>query len=849
MKTLILSLFLGLACNLLTVAQVKKSPPKSWIQPVGFEKDARPKQGQESGFYYLLIDEQKNFPAQESFFHYAYRIESMDGLQTMSDISLEYDPSYEEITLHSLAIYRGQDRITQMSNPIREMEREQSMDQQMYDGRKTAHINLTDVRVGDIIEYSFTRKGENPVFGTHYSDRIYLNYTIPIEKKFHRYLFPLGHEPHILYFNTSKKPLVSSDSKYAIYIWQTEKTEGLITDNYTPDWYDPYAHIIISDFKSWNEVATWATPLYRVNERDKKIIADKISSIITGDTPERFAINAIRFVQDDIRYLGFEFGLNSHKPHSPVKVLDQRFGDCKDKSLLLCSILNSRGIESYPVLVSTQWRDKLGDIAPSFHAFNHCVVQILFPEDTVYVDPTISYQGGSVENINFPAYGKGLVIADASTGLTILPKPHNSSISEEQTFDLYSIGGEAIVTIRSTYLGQDADFQRSEFSRKTLDQIQKNYQEYYGNLYPDISVHEPLTYQDNREGNIFTVTEKYLIPSLWKPLEGDENIITCQFYPQVLESYFTHSKSSTRTGPYRLAFPADIHHYINIRLPEEWNVIPEEKIIDRDSYLYEYSVRAKDQEINLYRHYTTKRDHIPVENFSRFVSDHEDMMNHLTYQLTYNKTLAESDSPVAGIGVLVASLIFGVWLVIWLYHRYDPEPAYPTPGSPIGGWLILVAIGITLTPFRILYDFFQQPDLILGDIWYRFLTVKQYGVTLIMMLLQVYNCLFLFFSCVLVLLFFQRRSSVPRLASIFYGVACLMSLVDSYVAMQFDPSGESGKIDKSVYQSILAAAIWIPYFNLSSRVKETFVNRSPDKNDELPEPSTISTGSMEEIIK
>ena len=54
-------------------------------------------------------------------------------------------------------------------------------------------------------------------------------------------------------------------------------------------------------------------------------------------------------MQDEVRYLGLENGISAYKPSSPNKVYNQRFGDCKDKSLLLVTMLNQMNIEAYPV--------------------------------------------------------------------------------------------------------------------------------------------------------------------------------------------------------------------------------------------------------------------------------------------------------------------------------------------------------------------------------------------------------------------------------------------------------------------------------------------------------------------
>ncbi len=131
--------------------QIKKEPYKAWIETVDFNKNATPAEGQESSYYYLLMDEQENVSTQESFIHYAYKILSNEGLQEMSDLNFEFDPAYEQLVFHAVAIHRNGSVVNQLPKDIRTIQREQSMDRNLYDGSLTAVINLTDVRVGDIV--------------------------------------------------------------------------------------------------------------------------------------------------------------------------------------------------------------------------------------------------------------------------------------------------------------------------------------------------------------------------------------------------------------------------------------------------------------------------------------------------------------------------------------------------------------------------------------------------------------------------------------------------------------------------------------------------------------------------
>ena len=63
---------------------------------------------------------------------------------------------------------------------IKELQREDGLNYYIYDETITVYIILEDIRVGDIVEYSFTRKGSNPVLGNQIYKSFYyqLNYTL-----------------------------------------------------------------------------------------------------------------------------------------------------------------------------------------------------------------------------------------------------------------------------------------------------------------------------------------------------------------------------------------------------------------------------------------------------------------------------------------------------------------------------------------------------------------------------------------------------------------------------------------------------------------------------------------------
>src|SRR5262249_34189913 len=151
------------------------------------------------------------------------------------------------------------------------------------------------------------------------------------------------------------------------------------------------------------EVAKWSDDLFKPDAAslaDVEALAAKIRGEHAGRDAQIAA--AIRFVQDDVRYLGIEMGRGSHEPRQPHATLVQRYGDCKDKAFLLALLLGRLGVEARPALVNSKLRHRLDEFLPSPFLFDHVITQVVDGKQTYWIDPTIAAQGGTLQTIDTP---------------------------------------------------------------------------------------------------------------------------------------------------------------------------------------------------------------------------------------------------------------------------------------------------------------------------------------------------------------------------------------------------------------------------------------------------------------
>jgi Protein of unknown function (DUF2569) len=149
--------------------------------------------------------------------------------------------------------------------------------------------------------------------------------------------------------------------------------------------------------------------------------------------------------------------------------------------------------------------------------------------------------------------------------------------------------------------------------------------------------------------------------------------------------------------------------------------------------------------------------------------------------------------------------------------------------SGIGGWLILIAIGLCLTPIRIGAEIVQGVRSLQPLAWRAVTTPGSpayhplFGPLIIGEMVA--NVALLAWSLVLLYLFFTKRRAFPRAMIAFLIVRVVIQVADIFVASSIPVA--AGSIGPRVYGSLagnlLVVLVWVPYFLKSRRVAATFV--------------------------
>lgn len=804
-----------------------------WITNVDYIASTTPEEG--SGFRYLLVDFQDNIVKKTSYSHYAIKILNTEGIQSMSDIDITFDPSYQKLLIHKAQIIRNGKVLNKLNDSkIHTIQKETNSERSIYDGSLTTIINLKDVRESDIIEYAYSIVGFNPINKGNYGRTFYQKFTLPVNRVYNKVISKGITSLKFKYFDEGEKPAISKKNNEIEYTWDFNAEDFETYDSNSPAWFSSQRRVSISTFNSWKNVVDWALPIFEYNESDLKNIQLNLDKNISTEDQ---ILATIRFVQDEIRYLGFENGISSYKPHSPKKVYNQRYGDCKDKSLLLVALLRKLDIESYPLLVDTTEGTLLTKILPSNHAFDHCVVYFKHKDTDYFIDPTISNQGGDINNISFPNYEYGLLIKPNEKELINIPYKVIPKLTINETITIDSIGSAVKLNIRSNYSGSKADYMRSYFGSYSKESIHKDYLNFYSRLYQNIELlSDVFVAEDYRNtDNEIIIEENYLIDKFWQ--DSDDGVsVYFETYPLVIESLLDYSNSAKRTMPYYLGEPHNFKQVTVIDLFEEWPVEDSFTTIKGDSFSYENIIKGFGSRIEISHEYVLTDSYISSDKTEEFLEKQDEVMENFSYFLSYNKSLEGYRLSWIAIFLLIVTISIGVYFFIEIYKYYNPSPKENAEGLTIGGWLVLPGIGLVLTPIILLFQLFSE-DYFNQNTWIGILNSgfeNPYELLALVGFEFIYNIFFITFSIFLIILYFNRRTSLPMLISILYVLNFLIPLIDIIASNIILPKhlieASSIGFTKDIARNFFSACIWIPYFHMSNRVKNTFIHTY--KNDQ-----------------
>jgi tetratricopeptide (TPR) repeat protein len=333
-------------------------------------------------------------------------------------------------------------------------------------------VDLPRLSPGDVVHLEWrVDQLRQTFFGDCFGDTVFFADSVPTLSSEYVVIAPADKKLWFSPRNIDIEPEVTEGpgGRTRIHTFRPGRVAKIRSELLMPPPAEIYPQVRVSNIESWDAFAKWYWQLIRSQFQVNDEMRAKVAELTTGKETRYEKVRAIHdFVTTFIRYdASWEFGVHGYKPYDATAIYARKFGDCKDKAILIVTLLREIGVEAFPVLIlATEQRYDQDLALPLVGSFNHCIAFVPDVDGagrSMFLDGTAQY--GSIESLPGMDRGARVVVVRPDGGevmTTPWDKPETNGASQTIEAELRADGsgtvnaefgffGDAAVMIRSAF--------------------------------------------------------------------------------------------------------------------------------------------------------------------------------------------------------------------------------------------------------------------------------------------------------------------------------------------------------------------------------------------------------------
>jgi hypothetical protein len=314
------------------------------------------------------------------------RIQSEAGVQSLAVLVFPYNSANERVEVGYIRVRKpdGSLVVTPAHN-VQDMPATATHEAPMYSDLHEKQVPVKALSVGDVLEYLVRYRTVKPqVPGQFWFEYSFMKNTIAEEDELE---ISVPVDKYVKVSSPELRPLVKDVGSRRTYIWKTSNLRREETDGQPSKGEQPHPSVQITTFTNWGEVARWYGALQdrqvAITPEIRAKAAELTKGLVNSDDKIRMLYN---FVSTHVHYISLSFGIGRYQPHMASEVLQNAYGDCKDKHTLLAALLRSAGYDAWPALINSS--GKIDPDVPSPGQFDHVITVMPRGTNVVWLDTT-----------------------------------------------------------------------------------------------------------------------------------------------------------------------------------------------------------------------------------------------------------------------------------------------------------------------------------------------------------------------------------------------------------------------------------------------------------------------------
>jgi len=380
-----------------------------------------------------------------------YKILDENGRQGWGSVGAAWSPWHQaKPEIHARVVTAAGQAFTLDPSTIEVSGSHADAEADVYSDRQLLRAPLPGVAVGSVVEIETVMQDSAPFFAAGTVERFFFGGSTPTRHTHLRLDAPLnlpltyvaGTIPGLRKSETTiagRRVVDLEAGPLAPWpdLWPGQSPESYLT-----------SYVAFSTGASWSAVAKAYAELIdrQIGKPDlKNFLREAAPGVDPRRDRETFIARLVAHLGAEIKYTGVEFGDASIIPRTPAEIFARRYGDCKDKALLLTALLRSAGISAQVALLEVGFRPDVDAGLPGLGPFNHAIVFIPGAKP-LWVDPTDRFSAlGQLPRDDQDRLA--LIVSPATTGLvrTPLAPPSANKVIEARQVTVAENGDLGIV--------------------------------------------------------------------------------------------------------------------------------------------------------------------------------------------------------------------------------------------------------------------------------------------------------------------------------------------------------------------------------------------------------------------
>ncbi len=302
------------------------------------------------------------------------RIQSQAGVEEFGQLVFGYSSATEKLEVEYVRVRKSDGRVVETPEATaQDFAPDVLREAPMYSDYRQRHISVAALQPGDTLEYRTVIRVLTPLAAGNF----WYQYTFPkgVAVGEDRLEIDVPKARELKLKTPARQPEIQDKGDRRIYTWVVKDMQpdrDRDKDRDKDDDEETTADVQLTTFTDWKQVAHWYAALQGERMTVDSNVQKKADELVRGaDTATEKARRLYDFVARNIRYVSISLGIGRYQPHSAVDVLQNGYGDCKDKHTLFSALLRAEGIPSYPVLIDSS-RTLDADV-PSPGQFDHVI--------------------------------------------------------------------------------------------------------------------------------------------------------------------------------------------------------------------------------------------------------------------------------------------------------------------------------------------------------------------------------------------------------------------------------------------------------------------------------------------